>query len=117
MTRLRPVLALLLSLILMLGSVTSAVARHDMAGMTAVVLCGTDGAATVLRVDASGQPRLPAHDCPHCLAAPVLGVLTAAPVTPRLALRGAGLVLPARATALPPAQTLCPTARGPPPLA
>ncbi len=114
MTMLRPLVACLLALILMVGSVTSAVARSEMAGMTAVTLCGTDGALTVVQIDASGQPVPIGHDCPHCLAASVLGVLGAAPVAVGLVALVAGRVLPGRTVALPPAQSLAPVARGPP---
>ena len=113
MSVIRSLVACLLSLILMLGSVTSAVARNEMAGVTDVTLCGTDGTVTVLQIDASGRPVSRAHDCPHCLAASVLGVLTAAPATLGPA-PACSRVMPALATASPPAQTFAPMARGPP---
>ncbi len=113
MTMLRPLVACLLALILMVGSVTSAVARSEMTGMTAVTLCGTDGALTVVQIDASGQPVPMGHDCPHCLAASVLGVLGAAPVAVGPALVGTR-VLPEFATDEPAAKTFAPVARGPP---
>lgn len=113
MSATRSLIACLLSLILMVGSVTFAVARQQAAGMTDVTLCGTDGTVTVLQIDASGKPASRGHDCPHCLAASVHGVLSAAPVAV-VPLRAGTVVLPGLATAQPVAQTVCPSARGPP---
>lgn len=113
MVPMRALLACLLSLILMVGSVASAVARHQAAGMTDVALCGTDGVVTVLQIDASGNPVTRGHACPHCLAAPVIGVL---PQVPAAAgpVRVGSHVLPELASAQPVAQTFSPLARGPP---
>lgn len=113
MSALRALIAGLLSLILMMGSVTFAVARHEGAGLTAVTLCGTEGAVTVVQLDAAGQPVARGHDCPHCLAASGLGVLAAGPVTLAPG-RARDAVLPGQITAEPPAQGVAPLARGPP---
>lgn len=116
MTVLRPLLAILLALTLMMGSVASAVARSEMAGVTDVTLCGADGALTTLQLDASGNPVTPGHDCPHCLAAGAVAVLSGPALTPGLTGVRSALVLPGLTGTLPPAQTLAPLARGPPPL-
>ncbi len=113
---LRPLIACLLALILMTGSVATAVARGEMAGVSAVTLCGSDGALTTLQIDASGKPVQPGHDCPHCLAAGALAIVDAAPPVPgHTALRGTR-VLPGQTVSVPPLQALAPSARGPPPL-
>jgi len=113
MSVMRSLIACLVSLILTVGSVASAVARHEMAGMTDVTLCGTDGTVTVLQIDATGKPAGRGHHCPQCLAAFVQGVLPAAPVAVG-PVRIGTLVLPGLATAQPVAQTVSPLARGPP---
>ena len=114
MTLMRPLMACLLALILMVGSVASAVARNEALGMTDVTLCGSDGAVTVVQIDASGRPVAKGHDCPHCLAAASPGLLTDAPVAGGPSALVTDRVLPGLAAALTPAQTLSPSARGPP---
>ncbi len=114
MNALRPLIACLLALILMSGSVATAVARSAVSGVSTVTLCGTDGALTTRLIDATGNPVRPGHDCPHCLAAGALAVLNfAALPKPAIALTSARVLPPLTATR-PPAQTLAPLARGPP---
>ena len=80
MTRAKPLVALLLALILMLGSVVAAVARSEMAGATSFALCGT-GPATVL-LDPVGHAVQARHACPHCLATGLAAILPSATYTP-----------------------------------
>ncbi|NBZ88501.1 hypothetical protein [Stagnihabitans tardus] len=106
----RLILALFLSALLALASVTEAVARSEMAGASAQELCGT---GTIL-IDATGKP-LQAQPCTHCLAASVTATLVSAPALARPLTRAARLppeaTSPALSQPLPPAQ-----ARGPPAL-
>ena len=104
----RLILALFLSALLALASVTEAVARSEMAGASTQELCGT---GTVM-LDATGKP-LVAHPCTHCLAASVAATLLDAPTLSRPLTRSLRLIpeatRPAQSHPLPPAQ-----ARGPP---
>ena len=111
MTRAKPLVALLLALILMLGSVVAAVARSEMAGATSFALCGT-GPATVL-LDPVGHAVQARHACPHCLATGLAAILPPASHTPE---PGAINPQPRPAMALdaPLRQTPPRTARGPP---
>ena len=111
---LRPLIACLLALILMTGSVATAVARGEMAGVTAVTLCGSDGALTTLQIDGAGKPVRPGHECPHCLAAGAVAILGAVPLPQGHAPRFSAHVLPGLTAALPPLHALAPLARGPP---
>lgn len=111
-----PVLACLLALILMFGSVAQAVARHGGTAETMVTLCGGDGAAVVLLLDAKGDPAPSSHDCPHCLAATVLAVLSIPPQMPALATLGGQRLQPGPVLTLLAQETLAPSARGPPAL-
>ena len=114
MNRLRPLIAGLLSLILMVGSVTTAVARADMAGATEVTLCGTDGTLTTLQIDATGKPVRAGHGCQHCLAAAAVAILSGPVMAADVAAVRRDRLLPGLTMALPPVLALAPVARGPP---
>lgn len=108
---LRAVTALLLSLILSLTSVTTAVAAAQSAGALQVELCN----GHTVTLDAQGNPVADPHHCPDCLAAtpapdgtPV--DLPARPMT-RSEPHVCALPIPVEDEAAPE-----PAARGPPPL-
>jgi hypothetical protein len=69
----RSLVAFVLSVTLMLGSVATSVARSEMAGAGVLVLCG--GTQTSVLLDPMGNPLPSRHACPHCLAASVAAVL------------------------------------------
>ncbi len=109
MTR-HPLLAVLLSVVLALGTILSgpAMARH---GGTTVELCIGGSTATVT-LDANGQPIPSHHPCPQCLAAQDVTFPPAAWTNP-------GRMARATATPRPPVTPHAihhpaPTARGPP---
>jgi len=83
-------LALILSLVLALGSVIMAPARVQAAGQGQMVICAGAGTA-ILTLDAQGNPVGPVHLCPDCLTGFAVAGL---PVTPGLAPRDAGRRLP-----------------------
>lgn len=65
----RALFALVLSLVLGLGSVSMAIARGQSAGGDSITICIGQGTETIL-VDARGKPRPNApHLCPDCLSA------------------------------------------------
>jgi hypothetical protein len=106
------VLALFLSAMIGLASVTMAVARGQAAGMSQITICSGYGVVSIT-LDAEGNPVGPVHPCPDCLAGG-MAVLTdpltraCAPLGQADALEGA--VLPSVAGAF----VLSATARGPP---
>lgn len=108
----RTALAIILSAVIGLASVTMAVARGQAAGVSEVTICSGYGVVSIT-LDAEGNPVGPVHPCPDCLAGGI-AVLTdpvAQAVTPlgrAEALEGA--VSPSVATAC----VLSATARGPP---
>jgi hypothetical protein len=67
MRLLKPILALALCLIVLATSVTSAVARGQMATGQMMQLCA-NGATVTVMMDAQGNPVDPVHPCPDCLA-------------------------------------------------
>ena len=78
-----PVLAVVLSVVLALGTATMAVARGQAAGGgDSVVICSGYGVVTIT-LDANGNPTGPVHPCPDCLAGLGLALLTDAPHVPR----------------------------------
>jgi hypothetical protein len=107
-----PIVALLLALCLMLGAVSEAVARGEMAGMSDLVLCGGDG-ASVVTLDASGH-KVQRHPCTQCLAAGHVGLLVAPVMTPGPVLSRAEPLTWAVPRVRLMASTLAALARGPP---
>jgi len=71
--RFRSALVLILSALMVLTSLSMAVARTapDAAGQ--MVLCSGEG-SVVVRVDEDGQPIGPAHYCPECAMSAMTGV-------------------------------------------
>ena len=67
MRLLKPILSFALCLTLLATSVTSAVARGQMATGQMVQLCANGQVVTVM-MDAQGNPVDPAHACPDCVA-------------------------------------------------
>lgn len=67
MRHLKPILTFCLCLTVLVTSVTSAVARGQMATGQMVQICA-DGQAISVMVDADGTPIDAAHRCPDCLA-------------------------------------------------
>ena len=104
--------ALFLSLCLALTSVTAAMAHVQSAGARQIVLCGTPGVEEVITLNAMGDPVEVPHHCPDCLAVtghvPPAAPALARPETRAMVQASAPLHLPD------PAQTLSPSARGPP---
>ena len=122
MIRLKPLVALLLSLFLMLGSVAGAVARSEMSGATDQTLCGAAGATvlrgtTVLR-GARGRPCPKRRACPHCLAVGLVAGLVAVLPVPGLTAEPktftASTSHPNFAVCWQDRPSLTPSARGPP---
>lgn len=115
MTRLRPILALLLALAVTLTTGAEASARIQRVGAFEVVLCDGHGGMTTLWLDGQGQPMAPPHDCPDCLPG-LLATLTGLAVVPTPPM-GHGRPLPfpgaTRGLPAPPPVAL---ARGPPAL-
>ena len=72
-SRFRSTLVLILSALMVLTSLSMAVARTapDAAGQ--MVLCSGEG-SVVVRVDEDGQPIGPAHYCPDCAMSALTGV-------------------------------------------
>ncbi len=66
MTRLRPILGLLLALLMAVTSVTMAVARGQSPMSSQEVELCIAGSAQTVSVDASGKPITPRHPCPEC---------------------------------------------------
>lgn len=66
----RAITALLLSLVLAIGSMSMAVARGQAPMGAAIALCSADGVIPVV-LDAQGNPQqaTPRHLCPDCLSA------------------------------------------------
>lgn len=79
---LRRCLALCLTILLTLTSVTAAVARGQMAGATEMVVCAGGGTMTVT-MDAAGRPVAHVRHCPVCTAASAAVAGAVAPVTLR----------------------------------
>lgn len=104
---------LLLTLTLLWGSVTEAVARSEMAGAADQVICGGYGTFT-LTLDANGNP-VTRHPCTHCLSAAVAAVL---PGTAWVAAQGVSWHSADPAPVAKPichaSPTPCPEARAPP---
>jgi len=102
-----PVVAVLLTALLVLGGIGTTVARAHLASLTAMELCGLNGPATVL-IDAQGNPAAPLPACPDCIAGLALAgdPTGAAASLPRPARRVSALVAPlpdgSPATGLPP---------------
>lgn len=67
MIRLRPFIAGLLALVLVLTSQGYAMARHAPDATGAMVICTGTGPVTVL-IDENGQPTGRVHICPDCIA-------------------------------------------------
>lgn len=65
MTRMRPFLALFLSLVLLATSGAMAAARGQSMAAAQIVLCTGTGPLAVA-VDANGEPIGPVHICPDC---------------------------------------------------
>lgn len=82
MTRLRPLLGLLLSLVLAATSLTAAEMRGHAMGSQIIEICSdtADGSqvATIV-LDAAGNPMEPPHPCPDCTLGAGLALLTAPP--------------------------------------
>lgn len=78
-----PVLAVVLSVVLALGTATMAVARGQATGGgDSVVICSGYGVVTIT-LDADGNPTGPVHPCPDCLAGLGLALLPDAPLVLR----------------------------------
>ena len=67
MRHINSILTLCLCLTMLVTSVTSAIARGQMAFGQTLVICA-DGAPLAITLDARGNPVTPAHTCPDCLA-------------------------------------------------
>jgi hypothetical protein len=76
MSGFRPLIAFVLSALLVLTSGTVAVARSHGAGAMgdSIVICSGYGIVTIT-VDENGEPTGPVHPCPDCLAGMGLAVL------------------------------------------
>ncbi len=109
---LRGGLALCLTVLLSLTSVTAAVARGQMAGATEMVVCA-GGAPVTVTIDATGQPVARAHHCPVCTAASAAVAGAVAPVTLRPVTRSEA-VPPKMVPRLAGGVALVAVARGPP---
>jgi hypothetical protein len=70
--------ALMLAVVLALGSITMAVARGQAAPGETMVICSGYGVVT-LTLDENGNPTGPVHPCPDCLAGLGLAVLGETP--------------------------------------
>jgi hypothetical protein len=117
MTRLRPILAVLLSLALLVSGAASAVARAEMASAVYPVICGDLGAEDAPAFDPAGNPLTHRHACPHCLSAGALAQGLPAPdlaLLPPPAMPRALALVPAPDTPLPGHPHSRPEARGPP---
>ena len=107
----RSLVAFVLSVTLMLGSVTVAVARSEMAGAGVLDLCGS--AQTTVLLDPMGHSLPSRHACLHCLAALVAVVLPQPVPTPMPALL-AVQTGQSQTVTLPTRPSPTPLARGPP---
>ncbi len=67
MSLLKLLLTLCLCLTMLVTSLTSAIARGQMAFGQTLVICA-NGAPLSITLDAHGNPVTPAHTCPDCLA-------------------------------------------------
>ena len=108
----RALLALLLSLILALGSQAEAVARSEMAGATDQTLCGASGASRVT-LDATGH-RISLHPCTHCVSASVMADLASPIGLATAPIRRTYRVALAQTAQTPVPQAFVPLARAPP---
>ena len=113
MSRMHPVIRLILAVVLSLTSVTLAVARTQMPGSTDVVICSGYGVVSVT-LDAAGNPTGPVHACPDCLTGAATFLPPSAPLL-RPATRAITIDLPAAFTGIA-ASLPAATARGPPPV-
>ncbi|TXI00044.1 MAG: hypothetical protein E6Q73_09265 [Pseudorhodobacter sp.] len=112
----RAFLALVLSLVLALGSVSMAVARGQTPMGDTLALC-IDGAAVTITLDAEGNPVSTApHLCPDCISAATAFVLPTLPGLPAPVWRTWQADTRAPAPGWQSAAALIPLARGPPAL-
>lgn len=112
---LRVLLSFVLTLMLAVTSVTTAVAHARTIGAVELELCDAHGGTATVLLDAAGNPIADPHHCPDCLAAtPAPGGapadLPARPLT-RSEPHVCALPIPVEDEAAPE-----PAARGPPPL-
>ncbi|WP_212525096.1 hypothetical protein [Actibacterium sp. MT2.3-13A] len=112
MTRIRPTLALALSLMLAVTSLTLAVARGQAPVAGVIELCSGAGMAAV-PVDAEGKPTGPAHVCPDGVAA-LVNIDIAAPAMPLRPLADGERLTIARMAPVAGAAPVAEQARGPP---
>lgn len=114
--RFRP-LPILLALLLIVSSITMAVARGQMASGSEMVICSGYGVISVT-LDADGNPVAPApqktaYPCPDCLCGLTAALQADPPASPRLATNGRPQKITATRAAV--SQDLLPAqARGPP---
>lgn len=65
---LRAIIALVLTVLLSLTSVTMAAARVQSVGVMQITICAGDGTHHEITLDAQGKPISPPHHCPDCSA-------------------------------------------------
>ena len=107
----RSVLAALMVLVLVLGSLTHALARHAAPGAQVLVIC-TGAGLVRITLDAEGQPVEQPLPCPDCILTLAPPPATAAPALPPRAQAVTGLPVQTRHVRAP--TRLWPPSRAPP---
>lgn len=112
----RAIIALFLSVVLALGSVSMAVAHGQMPMGATITIC-TEGGTSDITLDASGNPVSPGmHLCPDCLSASAAALPDAGGTLPEPVATSRPAVFATPVSLLPRQSPHTPLARGPPAL-